>query len=125
MSSEQSVKNVLTEQIRQGIKNHVSTAQETDEAEAGSDALSFQSTVCPERHVWIDTSVEGIGVDLEDWDSDDEWDNAVARVLGSSPDETVELVQIWLSGANLEDYYLDLNKAYKRLTKKKQFFAQT
>ena len=123
MITEHNVKDTLTEQIRQSIEKHVTAAQETDEAEASLDALSFQSTVCPERHVWIDTSLEGIGVDLEDWDMGDEWDNAVARVLGSSLDDTVELVQIWLSGANLEDYYFDLNKAYKKVTRKKQAFA--
>lgn len=123
MTTEHDVKDTVTEQIRQSIKKHVSVAQETDEAEASLDALSFRSTVCPERYVWIDTSLEGIGVDLEDWDMGDEWDNAVARVLGSSLDETVELVQIWLSGANLEDYYCDLNKAYKKVTRKKQAFA--
>ncbi len=54
----------------------------------------------------------------EDWNIGAEWDNAVARVKAQSLVEVVEITQLWLSGANLDDYYTGLNKEYKRIVKK-------
>jgi len=88
--------------------------RETDEAEASLCALSFQSLTVPSRHVWIDTDLHevGIGLDLEDWQRDDEWDDAVARVKASSALDAVEVVGIWLSGARLSDWYTNINQEY-------------
>ncbi len=93
-------------------------ARETDDAAASLTTLSFQSDIFPERRVWIDTDLEGIGLDLEDWNIKAEWDNAVARIKAQSLAEVVEITQLWLSGANLDDYYTGLNKEYKRIVKK-------
>ena len=111
-------KNNVTEQLRQMIGHKAPGARETDDAEASLTTLSFQSDIHPERHVWIDTDLEGIGLDLEDWNIEAEWDNAVARVKAQSLAEVVEITQLWLSGANLDDYYTGLNKEYKRIVKK-------
>lgn len=84
MSIKTDPKDEITEQLRQMITSKVPMAQETDEAEALLSALSFQSTSCPERHIWIETDLEGISLDLEDWNSEGEWDNAVTRLKVSN-----------------------------------------
>lgn len=110
-------KNEVTETIRQMIGHQLPFVCETNRAETFLSTLSFQSTVYPERHVWIDTNLDGIGIDLEDWNNQSEWDNAVARITVDSLDEVVEIVKIWLSGGFL-DNYSNVNQEYQRVVKK-------
>lgn len=116
MNQQTASKNDLTETLRQLLKSQLSKAVETDRAETCSCTLSFQSTVCPERHVWIDTDLDGIGIDLEDWNTESEWDNAVARIRANSLEDAVEIVQTWLQGGNL-DNYLNVNREYEMVFK--------
>ncbi len=109
-------KDQITEKIRHLIRQNIPEARENNRAEMSLCTLSFQSTVQPERQVWIDTDFDGIGIDLEDWSNETEWDNAVARIAVESPEEVVELVKIWLSGGNL-DNYANVNKDYERVFK--------
>lgn len=89
--------NRLLKCLRSQIGRGIPEAQETARAEADLMALSFQSTVYPERHVWIYTYGEAeINIDLEDWNTDDEWDNAIARKTASSIKEAVEIIQNWV-----------------------------
>lgn len=46
-------KSKQTDQLRQAILNRVKNIQETDRAEASLIDLSFQSTLYPNRHIWI------------------------------------------------------------------------
>jgi hypothetical protein len=109
-------KDTITETLRQRIGKQIPKARETDRAEFSLCTLSFQSSVYPERHVWIDTDDGEIKIDLEDWQDESEWDNAFARVTVESVNDAVELVQTWLSGSNL-DRYSNLNKAYEMVRK--------
>jgi hypothetical protein len=106
MSAKTDPKDEITEQLRQMIVARVSTAQETDDAEALLTALSFQSTSCPERHIWIDTDLAGISLDLEDWNIEEEWDNAVAHINVTSLVEVVNITETWLSGVKLAELLL-------------------
>ncbi|HBE16906.1 MAG TPA: hypothetical protein DEG17_11660 [Cyanobacteria bacterium UBA11149] len=54
---------------------------------------------------------------MEDWSDEIEWDNAVARIAVESPEEAIEIVKIWLSGGNL-DNYANVNKDYERVFKR-------
>jgi hypothetical protein len=78
----------------------------------------YQSKTYPEKHVWIDTDFNGIAIDLEDWKMSNEWDNAIARIQVESLEEATEIIQIWLSGGKVDDYYSNLNKSYERVFKK-------
>lgn len=115
-----SPKNDVAEQLRQ-MMNQLPMIRETDEAEASLCALSFQSRLVPTRHVWIETDFDGIGIglDLEDWQRNDDGDDAVARVRAASALDTVEIVGIWLSGARLSDWYTNVNQEYKPMKPKK------
>ena len=113
------LKDKITEKLRQLIINQIPMVQETDDAEALLTALSFQSKLYPTRHVWVDTNLDGIiAIDLEDWGIEDEWDNAVARVKMNSLMEVVEIMQLWLSGADLSNWYEGLNQEYLAVSKK-------
>ncbi len=109
---EQNQKDEVSKRLRQMIKHETALASETDEAEALLCALSFQSTLMPERHVWIDTNLDGIGIDLEDRLIDDEWDNAYARVKVLSLKNAAHITQVWLSGGDLLEWYTNVNKQY-------------
>ena len=111
-------KDELTERLRQMIGRSTPECYETDRAETGLCTLSFQSKAYPEKHVWIDTDLNGIGIDLEDWEMSNEWDNASARIKVESLKEATEIIQIWLSGGKVDDYYANLNKSYERVFKK-------
>ena len=111
-------KNEITEAIRQKVGRIVPEIQETDRAESGLCTLSFQSTAYPERHIWLDTDLNGIGIDLEDWNIEEEWDNAVARVKVYSLEDAVEIIQIWLSGGQLDNYD-NVGLEYERVFKKR------
>ena len=115
-----SPKNDEAEQQRQMI-NQLPMIRETDEAEASLCALSFQSLLVPTRHVWIETDFDGVGIglDLEDWQRNDDGDDAVARVKARSTPDTVEIVGIWLSGARLSDWYTNVNQEYKPMEPRK------
>ena len=91
-------KETLVEQLRQRIQTVVPTARETNRAEADLCALSFQSALRPERHVWISAEGELFHIDLEDWTDEAAWDDAVARLETQSPAETVGIVNAWLAG---------------------------
>lgn len=105
-------KDRVTEQLRKKIKSQFPWVRETEEAEASLCALSFQSTTHPERHVWIDTDLDGIGLDLEDWQSNDDADDAVARVKATSVNTAADIVGVWLSGARLSEWYTNINQEY-------------
>jgi hypothetical protein len=74
--------------------------RETDRAEADLLAVSFQSVTYPERHVWVHTYNQGhkIIIDLEDWNTNVEWDHSTAHKATSSVTEAVEIIESWLSG---------------------------
>jgi len=113
------LKDKTTEKLRQLIINQIPTVHETDDAEPFLTALSLQSKLYPNRHIWIDTDLDGIiGIDLEDWDIEDEWDNAIARLKMNTLAQTVELIQLWVSGATLSDWYEGLNQEYLAVRKK-------
>lgn len=109
-------KNDITETLRQMIGEIIPTAYETNRAEACLSTLSFQSLNYPERHIWIDTDGDGIAIDLEDWQDEREWDNAVARITVEDTTEVIDIVKTWLSGKKL-DNYSNLNKDYERVNK--------
>ncbi len=115
-----SPKNDVAEQLRQ-MMNQLPMIRETDEADASLCALSFQSRLVPTRHIWIETDLDGIGIglDLEDWQRDDDGDDAVARVKAHSALDTVEIVGIWLSGARLSDWYTNINQEYQPMQPRK------
>lgn len=108
------------EKLRSRIQKYP-FVQETDEAEASLCALSLQSQTHPERHIWIDTDMDeiSIGMDLEDWQLDDDIDDAVARVSVDSLDEAVEIISVWFSGAELSDWYTNVNQDYQPMQPKK------
>lgn len=116
MNQQTASKNDTTETLRQMLRSKILKAIETNRAETCLCTLSFQSTVCPERHVWIDTDLDGIGIDLEDWKIESEWDNAVARIRVDSLEDAVEIVQTWLYGGNL-DNYSNVNREYEMVFK--------
>ena len=51
--------------------------------------------------------------------SNDDGDDAVARVKARSTPDTVEIVGIWLSGARLSDWYTNVNQEYKPMEPRK------
>ena len=104
-------KDKITEKIRQCIAKEIPEASESDRAEASLCSLSFQSKGYPERHIWIDTDGDGIKIDLEDWQDESEWDNAVARITVESVEEALDLVKTWVLGEKLAQYS-NLNKEY-------------
>jgi hypothetical protein len=55
----------------------------------------------PERHVWIDTDDHQIKLDLEDWQNEEQWDNAIARITVESLEFAVDVVQTWLANGSL------------------------
>lgn len=114
--SNTSPKDVLTEKLRSKIIADLRWVQETDEAEASLCALSLQSTTHPARHIWVDTDMDGIALDLEDRLLEDDWDDAVARVKVSSIEAAVEVIGIWLSGATLADWFAGINQEYRPIT---------
>ena len=57
---------------------------------------SQPSTLYPQKHVWIDTDLEGISIDLEDRAIEGEWDNAVARLTVQTFTEAAGIVHAWL-----------------------------
>ena len=118
MSLRTDKKDELTEYLRQMLGRNIVQVYETSRAETSLCTLSFQSTTHPERQVWIDTDLKGIGIDLEDWNRESEWDNAVARIKVESLEEAVEIIQVWLSGKNLDNYYSNINKKYEKVFKK-------
>jgi hypothetical protein len=85
-------KDTVTEQLKQLITRHVSEACETNRAEASLTALSFQSLIVSERHVWIETDINGTSIDLEDWTVEDERDNVVACIDTESFAEIIEVM---------------------------------
>jgi hypothetical protein len=116
MSLTANTKDTFTTKIRQIILEKVSTANETDRAGEALCTLSFQSKIYPERQIWIDTDNNKIAIDLEDWDNEIEWDNAVARFTVDSVEELIDLIRIWLDGFNLEEYY-EIEKEYQKARK--------
>jgi hypothetical protein len=87
----------LLEQLRDFIRHKAPDASETDRAEADLRALSYQSTSHSHRHVWIDFDADKIGIDLEDWNTDDEWDNTISHVTAATLDEAARIIQGWLA----------------------------
>ena len=120
MSLTTNTKDTFTTKIRQVILQNISVAAETDRAEESLCNLSFQSKTHPARQIWIDTDNDEIAIDLEDWDNETEWDNAVARFTVDSLEELIELMKIWLEGYNLEKYY-EMGKKYKKPRKIARF----
>lgn len=106
-----------TQKLQQAIEQKIPFALETDDAEALLCALSYQSVFHPERHIWIDTDLNGISIDLEDRSIDGEWDNAIAHIKAMSLDEAVEMVQIWLSGEEFGNWYSYVSQQYSAMRK--------
>ena len=93
-----------TQLVRERIQHEVPCAVETARADAGLTILSFQSGARGERHVWIDTDLDGdMVVDLEDWNFDGTWDNSVAHLSVPNEDLLIRSVSAWLSGSSLEE----------------------
>ena len=111
-------KDAVTEQLRQMILSAPVGICETSRAEASLSALSLQSLTYPNRHAWVEVDTEGTSIDLEDFRLDDEWDNAVARTDADSLAEAADILRVWLSGADLEAHYSNINKEYEPLVKK-------
>ena len=116
-------KDEVTEQLRQMINRRVPDTQETNRAEASLCTLSFQSLTHPERHVWLEVDAAGAAIDLEDWTIASEADNAIVRTVVESFEEAIEILQVWLSGANLTAYYTNINLNYEQLVKKAGLLA--
>ena len=115
------MQNSQKDEFTLSLKNHLilSIAQivETDRADDSLCTLSFQSITCPMRHAWIDTDDGTIKIDLEEWDNEEEWDNAIVRVTVESEKLAIDLLKDWLTGQSLEKYS-NLNKDYEILTRK-------
>ena len=82
---------------------------ETDCASQSSVSLSYQSLLNPERHIWIETSIEmygSLGIDIEDWNDDNNWDNSVIHLGTFDSLVLVKIARKWLGGEALEDCYL-------------------
>lgn len=103
MALSTSPKEKITEDIRQQIGQAVPEAVETDRAAASLCSLSFQSKTHPERHIWIDTDEPQIQIDLEDWQDETEWDNAVDRITVESTSAVIDILKRWLSGETLNN----------------------
>jgi hypothetical protein len=116
MTQSTAQKDEFTTALRAQITKTIAQATETDRADDSLCTLSFQSTIYPERHAWIDTADQSIKIDLEDWQDESEWDNAIARVTIAA-EITIELLQDWFSNNSL-DKYANLNKNYGIVTKK-------
>lgn len=85
------------ENLRALVAKHLANVVETDRAEADLIAISFQSKVRPERHIYISFYDERtFDLDLEDWTTNDEWDHAFERHTTTSVDEALKLIQNWL-----------------------------
>ena len=116
-------KDNLTEKLRQILLKNIAAIKETDCAELSLCNLSFQSRVYPERHIWIDTDCDEIDIDLENWQDETEWDNAIARVRVDSLEEAVELIRDWVIQPEL-NYYYNLNKNYEKVWNIRHFRTQ-
>lgn len=96
-------KDAVTGHVRDLVAK-CSHVREDYRAECGSTTLSFVSVMVPARHVWLDTDLGGnIVVDLEDWSTEERWDNAVAHVKTETAEATAELIVRWLGGSAVED----------------------
>ncbi|WP_204106357.1 MULTISPECIES: transposase family protein [Spirulina sp. CCY15215] len=116
-------KDSLTTKLRQTLTENISEIQETDRAELSLCNLSFQSKVYPERHIWIETDCNEIAIDLENWQDENEWDNAIARVRVDSLEDAIELVKDWIIQPELNHYY-NLNKRYEKVWNIRHFRSQ-
>src|SRR5687767_9482959 len=102
MSDEPMSKDEVTARLRAALLA-VPEAQETNRAEAGLTTLSFVSRKHPNRNVWVDTDLAGrLVIDLEDFQDDREWDNAVARVAPVDESSAVSVIAAWLGGQALD-----------------------
>lgn len=111
-------KSKLTHLLRQAIVHRVQDIQATTRTEDSLIELSYQSTVNPERHVWI--GVYGLGdmidpdlferddsqeicIDCEDWTAvkqwhnSDDWYDTVEEHITLSIEEAVQIVDRWLN----------------------------
>jgi hypothetical protein len=95
-----SQKDESTEALRELIRVKVPEAIETDRAEANLCSLSYQSTLYPQRHIWLDTD-ETIGIELEDWQLSDEWDNTVVSMNAESPAKAIDIIKTWLTASTV------------------------
>ncbi len=57
------------------------------------------------RHVWVDTDLDGqVVIDLEDWLNDGRWDNAVEHLTACDVATTSAIIVAWINWANsIED----------------------
>lgn len=117
MSHQSIQKDAETLILRQQILSTIQQAQETEDANVSLSSLSFQSKLYPERHAWIDTEEGLITIDLEDWQDEAEWDNAIARVTVNSDVMAIDLIKDWFTGSNL-DRYVNLDKTYGTVSEK-------
>lgn len=110
--------------LRRQILDECSSAIETDRAEIDMIALSFQSSVRPERHVWIHVWVDlpgsnaesGYTIDLEDWGYDASWDNSVVSIHTDKDSVARNAARSWLRGELLNaalEYCVDATIEHK------------
>jgi hypothetical protein len=91
-----------TERLRGLLRTH-EELKETDRANLCLAALSFQSVRYPNRHVWVDTDIDGgFVIDLEDWEYDETWDNSVAHLMTTNIEACSMIIIAWLSGNTLD-----------------------
>ena len=93
---------ILRKIIRRLLRNR-SWKQTCDSG--GSTSLTYQSLVCPERHVWIDTWIDVYGaiiIDLENWNDETQWDNSVAHFTAHDCETIIQIARLWLKGEPLD-----------------------
>ena len=110
-------KDEFTLSLKNRLISSIAQMVETDRADDSLCTLSLQSTTYSMRHAWIDTDDGTIRIDLEEWDNEEEWDNAIARVTVESEKLAIDLLKDWLTGQSLEKYS-NLSKDYGILTRK-------
>lgn len=96
-------KNETTEILRQML-HKMSGCHETTRADLGLTTLSFQSDVNPNRHIWIDTDLDGECVlDLEDWNDSSAWDNSVAHACSDRVALLADVAKAWLEDKSITE----------------------
>ena len=115
-------KNEITEEVRRLVLAHAGIV-ETLRAEAGLTTLSFQNHSLLERHVWVDTDLDGqMVVDLEDWSTEGSWDNSVVSLTAIDSRNLSNIIVDWLSGRSVEECRVgadptSIQKCYSTATK--------
>lgn len=95
-------KNDDTERLRQLVLKCFRVV-ETNRADCSLCTLSFQSITIPKLHVWVDTDLAGqLVIDLEDWEYEGSWDNAVAHLTANDLETCSAIIIAWLTGESID-----------------------